>query len=267
MLWNRNESDILEEIVTDACKNVDSLFIADGHSTDGSWEILQSLKGRLPKIEHLQQGDETYDRAQRNSLLDAIRKRYKAEDTWVQIIESDVFICDTKIPRATRSHGVDDIAVPWLMLNAVRKPGTWAEVDTYPHWKEPIRTLMPYAHQMEIVTYTFRPLPGLEFDQNSWRPWPSGFSRYTSKSLQGKPRGSLAPLLLHVGYRGPKHFHEKYKHMGKRHTKHRTWWVNSPANVERTVPYFNGAWNGNDDVFEANRGSWHAWRKRVAATK
>ena len=112
---------------------------------------------------------------------------------------------------------------------------------------------MTHAHQLERVTYTFRPLPGIAFDPWEWRPWPRGFSQYTQEPLDN-PRGAMAPLLLHVGYRGPTHFHLKYKHMGKRHSKYRNWWVNSPENVERTVAFFNGDWNGK--AFPATRAGW-----------
>jgi hypothetical protein len=254
MMWCKNEGDILEEIVTAAASKVDALWIADGQSTDRSWDILHSLRKRIPNIEHVQQESEYRDHAQRKSLLRGIRERYRPEDTWVQVIESDVLILDTDVRAAIAEHAVADIGVPWIMLNAVRKPGTWAEVDTYPHWAMPMRELMPFAHWMELVLYTFRPLPELRFELDHWRPWPAGFSYYTKEPVKRMPVGRTAPLLLHVGYRGPKHFHAKYRHHGARHRKYRDWRVDSPENVERTVPFFNGAWNGN--AFPASRAGW-----------
>lgn len=259
MLWSRGEADILEEVVRDAATKVDTLFCAAGDAAD--WDILQRLQ-REGVVEHIQREDETFDRAQRNSLLAKIRERYNPVDTLVQVIESDVFLLETDVRAAWREHAVDDVGMGWIMLNAVRHPGTWKGADAYPDWPAPIREVMPFAHEMERVTYTFRPLPGIEFDHWTWRPWPRGFSRYTQEPLD-RPKGDMAPLLLHVGYRGPMHFHLKYRHMGKRHTKYRTWWVNSPENVERTVAYFNGGWNG--DAFPATREGWRN-RKREATT-
>jgi hypothetical protein len=253
MLWNRNEGDILEEVVRDAATKVDALYCADGHSTDGSWETLQRLH-REGVVAHIQQGDETRDRAQRNSLLQLIRSRHKPEDTWVQVFESDVFVMDTDIREAIRDYAVADVAVTWFALNACRI--RWEGADDYPHWRYSIRTVMPYAHYMEEMLYTFRPLPELSFDQAHWRPWPSGFSKYTSGPVKQMPCGPRQPLLLHVGYRGPTHFWHKYRHMGTWHTKYKTWRVDSPEAVNETVSFFNGEWNG--EAFPATRGQWLA---------
>ena len=261
MAWTRNEGDILEETMRDAAKKVDALYVADGHSTDGSWAILQRLKAE-GVVEHIQQEDERKDRAQRNSLLAKIRERYKPEDTWVQIFESDVFVMDTDIRAAIRDHAVKGVGVPWIMLNAVRKPGTWDGADTYPEWKAPIREVMPFAHYAELVLYTFRPLPELFFDNDKWRPWPLGFSEYTRSPVKRWPHGVSAPLLLHVGYRGPTHFHLKYRSMGTHHTRHVGWRIDIPESVEQTVPYFNGVWNG--PSFPATR---EGWRKACCASR
>lgn len=262
MMWGKNEGDILEEVVLDAIKHVDSIFIADGQSTDGSWEILKSLKSRYPdKIEHIQQESEEQDRAQRDSLLNEIRARYRPEDTWVQLIESDIFILDTDIREVVKNH---EIGVSWQALNAVRKPGTWKGWDTYPNWNCSIREVMPYAHYMETMLYTFRPLPLLSYSHFQWRPWPAGFSNYVGdKPLKSRATYPESPLLFHVGYRGPTHFYLKYKHMGPRHRKYKNWDLTSPETVEKTVAFFNGDWNSGVGLVEASRKGWIDWLNRI----
>lgn len=254
MLWNRNEADIIEEVVVDAARQVDALFIADGHSTDGSWILIQSLKRRLKNIEHIQQEDETRDKAQRNSLLAKIRERYRPEDTWVQVFESDVFTLETDIRTAIRDYAIADVAVPWFMLNACRL--SWEGADRYPNWPGMIRETMPYAHYLEPVTYTFRPLPELYFEAERWRPWPRGFSKYTSEPIFVHPCGDERPLLLHCGYRGPTHFHRKFAPKGTHHPKYTEWRVDSPQACAETVYFFNGVWNG--AAVPATRAAWLA---------
>ncbi len=256
MMWGLNEADIIEEIIIDALPKIDSLFIADGGSTDRTWEIIQSLKSRYPnKIEYIQQEDEKNDRAQRNSLLNKIRSRYKPENSWVQIIESDIFILDTDLKDLIKN--TSGIAIPWQTLNAVRKSGTWKEVDTYPNWGMPIKQLMPYAHWMEVMLYTFRPLPDLFYSQDIWRPWPKGWTKYTSAPLDVKRKSFDSPLLLHVGYRGPTHFYNKYKNMGRFHKKYTNWRLKHVQATENTVYFFNGTWN--DKSFPADRKGWRSW--------
>lgn len=237
MMFCKNEADIIEESISDAVTKVDQLYVCDDGSSDSSWEIIQSCKFRFPNLTHIQKEPNKNDPGQRTSLFNKIKKRFKPEDTWVQVIEADMFLLMD--PREAIKFAVDDLAVTWNCMNAVRKPGTWKEVDTYPNWNGSIRNIMPYAHWMEVLLYTFRPLPGLHYS-SVWRPWPQGFSKYSSNKILLK-RGTVpsgAPGLLHCGYRGPTHFYQKYKSMGKVHKKYPTWELTSPEAVERTVPFF-----------------------------
>lgn len=256
-MWAKDEGDLIRETIEDALKHVDSLMIADDGSTDDTWKIIQDCKERFPQIEHIQQIPNKKDKGQREALLSIVKKRYQPDDVWVQVIEADVFLMETDVRALTAN--CSQVGISWQTLNAVRKPGTWAEVDTYPKWTMPIRELMPYAHLMEVMLYTFRPLPDLHYDAATWRPWPAGFGRYVNGPLKIHHKDEDSPLVLHVGYRGPKHFHQKYKSMGKVHQKYKNWRLTSVAEVERTVPFFNGQWNRR--AFPATRKEWIRWVK------
>lgn len=257
-MWAKNEGDIIHETIADALRHVDTLMIADDGSTDNTWEIIQHAQKFWPdRIEHIQRQPTQQDPGQREALLTEVRRRYKPEDTWVQIVEADIFILDTDLSALCKNE--TKIGISWQTLNAVRAPGTWRDVDTFPNWKEPIRKIMPLAHRMEVMLYTFRPLPALHYDRGRWRPWPQGFQRYVSQPLKTYAKREDSPLLLHVGFRGPTHFHLKYRSMGKRHRRYPTWNLTSPEAVERTVPFFNGVWNGGGH--EASRKGWIDWLK------
>jgi len=258
VMWAKNEADIIAETITDAMRHVDRLMIADDGSTDGTWEIVKLAQKFWPdKIEHIQQKPDRYDKGQRQALLDVVRQRYRPDDTWVQVIEADIFLLDTDVRAVCQAE--TKIGISWQTLNAVRAPGTWAAVDTYPHWTRSIREVMPLVHRIEVMLYTFRPLPLLQYDPATWRPWPQGFSHYVSTPLKENAKEADSPLLLHCGYRGPTHFYEKYKSMGDRHTKYPTWDLTTPEQIERTVAFFNGDWN--TGAFEASRKGWQAWLK------
>ena len=174
MMWNKNEGDILEEVIENALSKVDTLFIADDHSTDSSWDIIQSFGSRVEYMWNKR--DNPNDPAQRQHLLNEIRRRYKPENTWVQVIESDIMILDTDVKEAVKRYASKDIMMSWHCLNAVRDD--WTDHDTWPHWDTPITEVLPSCHWMEVMTYTFRPLPRVNYNQRSWRPWPQGFSYY-----------------------------------------------------------------------------------------
>mgnify|MGYP005827619945 CR=1 FL=1 len=260
MMWNYNEADVLEEVIRAALPHVDSLFIADDNSKDNSWEIIQSLKKMYPdKIEYIRnKRADPRDQGQRQSLLNEIRKRYKPENSWVQIIESDIMILDTNIREALKDFAQQDLGMSWQTLNAAREPGTWKEADTYPEWDKSITEIMPLAHWIEVMLYTFRPLPDLAYNLDTWKPWPQGFAKYSTGELTFGRRCLNAPLLAHYGYRGPTHMYLKNKHLDS-HRKYTSWRFDSPEVVEETVYFFNGIWN--NGLFPMSREGWINWRK------
>ena len=246
LMWNKNEGDILPFVIEAALKHVDSLYIADDGSSDNSWSIIQRYSKQLG---HFQRNPTPTDPGQRQALLNVVKKRYKPEDTWVQIIESDIMILDTNIREAIKKFAVLDMAVTWQLLNAVRPVGTWKEVDTYPNWSENISKIMPLAHRIEGMLYTFRPLPMINYDASSWKPWPKGFSNYTNKQIKDTIKLIDSPLLAHYGYRGPTHFMKKFKNI-----RHAKWDTSSVERVEQTVPFFNGLYSSQSH--EMSRNGW-----------
>lgn len=247
VMFARNEMDVIEETITSVLPHLDSLFISDDGSTDKTWDIVKGLKQNYKKIEHIQQKPDKNDKGQRQSLLNEIRRRYKAENTFCQTIEADVQILDTSVRDAIKNFAQADSIVTWLMMNAVRPKGTWKDVDLYPNWGgKSIREIMPMCHRLEELVYSWRPYPDVQFT-DVWKPYPVGYGKYLGNSKARK--GRWRPLLAHYGYRSPRHFWMKYKSMGSHHTKYKDWDLTSIESVERTVPFFNGQWNGPGSVF------------------
>ncbi len=241
MMWNKNEGDLLPDTIASALQNVDTLVIADDGSTDNSWDVIQGFAAHhKDQIEHIQRKPDPTDRGQKQALLSVIQQRYRPEDTWVQILESDIMILDTDIRRAIKERS-DDAMLMWQLLNASPGPGeSWDDRDEYPNWSRPIQEVMAYAHKLELMPYTFRPFSELRHDYGAWRPWPQGFSKVPKSK---KRESEYTPLLAHYGYRGPTHFYEKYKSCGSRHPRYRDWDISSVEAVKETVYLFNKTWS------------------------
>jgi glycosyltransferase involved in cell wall biosynthesis len=262
MLWNKEEADILPQVIEAALPHVDSLFIADDGSTDNSWDIIQAYKRAKDKIEHIQQEPSPKDRSQRNALLAEMRRQGYGQNDWVQVIESDIMILDTSPKLAIKDHAVQDMAVSWQTLNATNTKEAWPSTDTWPHWGKPLNEIMPYWHRLEHMLYTFRLLPELRYT-DMWRPWPSGFAKYSDGSeVKVDRRTDDAPLLAHFGYRGPTHFYNKFKNhssnVGGFHKKYKSWDLRSVESVLDTVSFFNGEYNSM--TFPLSREGWKSWR-------
>lgn len=254
MMWAKDEADVITETLTDFASKVDLLYLAEDSSSDNTYDLMKSFQDKNKDKVFLQREYNKNDKAQRNSLLNKIRKRHDPKKTWVQICESDTVILDTDIREAISNYAVSDLAVSWQMLNAVNKD--WS-IDDYPNWKKSIREILPIAHFMEVLIYTFRPLSKLYFSNTLWRPYPSGFLSYSSDPVKRNRKFLGSPLLLHCGYRGPTHFQKKYAAMGQFHRKYKTWELTNSETVKRTVPFFNGKYASGS--FPANREGWKQW--------
>jgi glycosyltransferase involved in cell wall biosynthesis len=254
MMWNRNEGDILPFTIASALEHVDTLVLADDGSTDNSWEVMKSFaKAHPDQIEHIQQRPDSEDKGQRQALLNVIRERYRPEDTWVQVIESDIMIFDTDIRQAIKERS-NDILLRWQLLNASPPPGEnkWDGIDEYPNWSRPIQEIMTHAHRLEMMPYTYRPFKELKYDYSAWRPWPRGFTKIQGGTAPHR-KSDYTPLLAHYGYRGPTHFYQKYKNIG-RHPRYRSWDITSVESVKETVYFFNNQWGKH--AFPMTRYGW-----------
>lgn len=252
IMWNKNEGDILHFTISKALEHVDHMYLADDGSTDDSFKIMQSF-AQHPKVKFVHQINPKFDK--RTSMLTHIKKRYKPENTLVQVIESDITILDTDIRTAWAKYNSNNVSMCWHLVNAT-DPNKWQdESGCFPTWERPIDSVMTEGHWMEEMSnYTFRPFPDIHFMPGDSKPWPRGFGSYgvTSKLKLHKD----APLLAHWGYRGPTHWLHKYnptKDPKKLHRKHH-WKIGTVEQVKANVPFFNGVWNRN--TFPLNREGW-----------
>lgn len=254
MMFAKDECDILPTTIQEAMKQVDSLFISDDGSVDGTWEIIKYYKQAYPdKIEHIQQQPDRNDQGQRNALLNEIRRRYKPENTWVQTIEADIILYTTDLRELISRKAEQDVRVTWHNLNAVRADWTGVH-EFYPKWPDDIRKIMPGFHWLEeFPGYTYRPLPGLFFDA-VWRPWPRGFSQYMKpepRVRRAKLDGNKTPLTLHYGYRGPTHLMTKWNRLKVKPTRPFTKYGFDYTSIDtlmNTFYCFNGVYNRNPSV-------------------
>ncbi len=253
MMWNKDEGDLLPDTISSALKHVDTLVIADDGSSDNSWDVIQGFAAHhKDQIEHIQRKPNRADKGQKQALLSLIQSRYRPEDTWVQILESDIMILDTDIRRAIRERS-NDVQLKWQLLNGSPAPGqSWDDIDEFPNWSRPIQEIMTHGHRLEIMPYTFRPFAALRYDYNSWRPWPQGFTRVPTKPKHSTT--DYTPLLAHYGYRGPTHFFKKYGGKGGSHPRYSAWDLTSLETIKETVYFFNNTWT--QHAFPMSREGW-----------
>lgn len=260
LMWNRNESDILNFTISKALDTVDYLMLADDDSTDNSFEIMESFKNH-PKVVLVKKFSKPSDK--RQELLNEVKANFRHEDTLVQVIESDITVLQTDIHAAWKKYASKDVAMSWYLINATVNPskGWRDESSCFPDWSTPIDEVMKWGHwQEQLNCYTFRPMPAIAFVYGDGRPWPRGSGAYGVEDTMAF-KGD-APLLAHYGYRGPSHFYHKYNKEKDPNrilsTKHK-WHLGSVDIIKQSVPYFNGIWNNVDACFPLNRQGWKNW--------
>lgn len=99
----KDEADILKVCIEDALRWVDGLFILDNGSTDGSWDILQSLKSDV--VVPWKQDFSPYRRSMRADIFNEFRSISKDGDWWF-VADADEFFVDNpkdflaKVPKS-----------------------------------------------------------------------------------------------------------------------------------------------------------------------
>jgi len=90
----KNEADVVRHSLTEAARWADYIYVYDGTSTDGTWEIIQSLKH--PRIIPWRQTAQTFREGLRAEPFEAFRHNASPGDWWVR------FDADEFYPRNPR---------------------------------------------------------------------------------------------------------------------------------------------------------------------
>jgi glycosyltransferase involved in cell wall biosynthesis len=85
----KNEADIVRAVIIDAVRWADRIFILDNGSTDGTWEIVRSLKGA--QVVPWKQDFRPYTNGMRADVFNAFRHESEPGDWWCFKLDADEF--------------------------------------------------------------------------------------------------------------------------------------------------------------------------------
>jgi glycosyltransferase involved in cell wall biosynthesis len=91
----KNESDIIEYSLTQAAKWADHIYVYDNMSTDGTWEILQSM--RNPKIVAWKQHSKPFREGVRADVYNEFRNQSEDGDWWLRLDADEFYPYDPKV--------------------------------------------------------------------------------------------------------------------------------------------------------------------------
>jgi|ERR1017187_7767309 glycosyltransferase involved in cell wall biosynthesis len=102
----KNEADVIGLCLTEAAKWADHIYVYDGQSTDGTWEIVKSLNH--PRIIPWKQDGKVFKEGLRAEVFDEFRHLSSEGDWWLQLNVDEFYPEDprTFFQRVPPAHGV-----------------------------------------------------------------------------------------------------------------------------------------------------------------
>ena len=91
LLLVKNEADVITASLVDACRWSDKIIVIDNGSTDGTWEMIQSLAQTHPQIVPWMQYTGPFHIGLRAKAFRAFRKELTANDWWCVRLDADEF--------------------------------------------------------------------------------------------------------------------------------------------------------------------------------
>jgi glycosyltransferase involved in cell wall biosynthesis len=79
----KNEEDVIEDCLLNACRWADKIYVYDGASTDRTWEIVQSLESE--KVIPWKQDGKVFSEGLRAEVFEAFRHESETGDWWLQL--------------------------------------------------------------------------------------------------------------------------------------------------------------------------------------
>ena len=94
ILLVKNEADVIEYCLREALRWSDYVYVYDGASTDGTWEIVSSMKSK--HIIPFKQDGKVFSEGMRSEVYMAFRDQAAPGDWWCQLNADEFYIDDPK---------------------------------------------------------------------------------------------------------------------------------------------------------------------------
>ena len=91
LLLVKNEADVIEASITDACRWSDKIIVIDNGSTDGTWGKILALSKEHSQVVPFMQYSGTYHIGLRAKAFKAFRKQLTRRDWWCVRLDADEF--------------------------------------------------------------------------------------------------------------------------------------------------------------------------------
>jgi hypothetical protein len=141
----KNEADIVAYTLRDALRWADQVFVLDNGSTDGTWEIVQSLGG--DRVVPWKQDFRAFSNALRGEVFNAFRHVAEEGDWWCKMDADEFYVDDPRVfldsvPK--KYHVVKKRSIDYRI--AIEDVAEYKFTGDFAHDREFIRYFEPRAH-------------------------------------------------------------------------------------------------------------------------
>lgn len=230
----KNEADIVGYVLKEAEKWADKIFIIDNGSTDGTWEIIKSMKNEI--ITPWKQDFGPFRRGMRADVFNEFRHLSTKEDWWCYALDADEFYIENprdflqRIPK--RFQWVSKKSIDYVLTKEDLK-----EYDFSGNFEEDKK----YIKYLKPTCWS----EGRFFSYRKNIQWDNGIASQYPMNI-----GIMAPekiLVKHYQYRSPQQIEKRIKDRAA--TKKRTdvsAWNRMPETIEDSL------FTRNECIFDEN---------------
>lgn len=164
----KNEADIIEETLLAASKWSDSVFVFDNGSTDGTWEKVNALAAREPRIVPYKSSAVPYRDSLRGEIFKAFRQVASAGDWWCKLDADEIYIDDPReflIAVPARHHVVWGVYFQHYFTDADAARYEADPLAFPPHTSAELALRYYRCDYSEVRFFRYR--PGLVWEQGS----------------------------------------------------------------------------------------------------
>jgi glycosyltransferase involved in cell wall biosynthesis len=165
-MLTKNEADVVRRSLTEAAKWADYVYVYDGHSTDGTWEIINSIKN--PRIIPWRQHRKPFRDGLRAEPFEAFRRQAAPGDWWLRFDADEFYPVSPREVLARVPSGHDFVWGVYVEYFLTDKDV--AELDFSRGFDE-IRPRLRHYKVVYSEPRAFRYRPRLVWDPA--RPWPT----------------------------------------------------------------------------------------------
>jgi glycosyltransferase involved in cell wall biosynthesis len=124
MCLTKNEADIIRECLKEASEWADRIFVYDGESTDGTWEIVNEMSNDC--IVPWKRDGKVFREGLRAEIFERFRHESSEEDWWCELNADEFYVED---PRSFLKKVTDGYHVVWA--TAIQYYLTYQDVQEY----------------------------------------------------------------------------------------------------------------------------------------